>query len=338
MFRFIRKEIEMLILLSVSILSFNVKSSVFYYGNSEYESLESAKSSILSEGHAHLHPVSTTTDADRRVYSYLLIHQYYFYNSTHLNGLRWSGRNGPANTIDGVINNMLSLSAAACNAAPYYSPAIISVQRNGDFNYDSNALSITINRTKWANDCSGRDGTTSSSDVIKADFSSIQIVEKGFQSKKELGNPQSCIGNPISISTGNKYQQETLLAGALPLQLSYNSLDQRWRHNYSYRLNVNSDDATLIRPDGKGFTFSQSDSVWAAGDADVFYTLTALDNGAGSAWQVTTPDGSTELYDNEGQLLSITNLQGQTVNLVYAQNQIQIRDEFENILQLNVNR
>ena len=155
---------------------------------------------------------------------------------------------------------------------------------------------------------------------------------------KELGKPQNCVGNPISIATGNKFQQETLLAGLLPLRLNYNSLDQTWRHNYSYRLSVSAGTASLIRPDGKGISFTRSDTGWRADDDDVFYQLAELVDQADSAvWQVTNQTGNIEHYDNEGQLLSITNLRGQTVNLAYAQNQILIRDEFENTLQLNVN-
>ena len=144
------------------------------------------------------------------------------------------------------------------------------------------------------------------------------------------------VGNPISIATGNKFQQIDLISGMLNLKLNYNSLDQVWRHSFNFQLNVTSDRASLIRPDGQGFIFSREGSVWTT-DADVFFNLSVYENGSGSAWKVETFSGVTELYDSSGRLISITNLQGQTVNLVYGQNQIQIRDEFENTLQLNVN-
>lgn len=46
----------------------------------------------------------------------------------------------------------------------------------------------------------------------------------------------SCVGNPIDIASGNKFQLETdyisTSTPALAFQRSYNSTDGLWRHNF----------------------------------------------------------------------------------------------------------
>lgn len=152
---------------------------------------------------------------------------------------------------------------------------------------------------------------------------------------RELGKKECSVGNPISITTGNKYQQERLISAVLPLTLSYNSLDQRWSHNYTFRLLHHSDTVSLVRPDGEGVSFFVDNGQWAPSDADIFYKLDTYSNGAGSSWKVVTPSGNTELYDAQGLILSLTTLKGETLLFERGNSHIKITDHFNNELKLS---
>ncbi|MBN1006107.1 RHS repeat protein [Amphritea pacifica] len=77
----------------------------------------------------------------------------------------------------------------------------------------------------------------------------------------------------------------------------------------------------MVQPDGKGLPFTLLNGQWTS-DGDIFYQLTDLstDLGTGTSprWQVVTPEGDTELYNEAGQLLSITSLSGDTTTLSYS--------------------
>jgi len=138
------------------------------------------------------------------------------------------------------------------------------------------------------------------------------------------GNP-SCvatslaIGNPINLSSGNKYQSELVFSGNVSLSFNYNSSTGMWRHSQAYSLDITDTEILLIRPDGKGLTFTQQGSQWQS-DGDVFYALSEYDDGAGSAWKVVTPSGNTELYDTEGRILTVMTLQGKRTSFRYSDN------------------
>ncbi len=74
----------------------------------------------------------------------------------------------------------------------------------------------------------------------------------------------SCVGNPIDIASGNKFQLETdyisTSTPALAFQRSYNSTDGLWRHNFSSSLRLTSDDDgfLLYRENGKASEFTGS--------------------------------------------------------------------------------
>lgn len=143
-------------------------------------------------------------------------------------------------------------------------------------------------------------------------------------------------GDPINIATGNKYENEVdyLSNGPSPLMLrrSYNSADTSissfgtsWRGSYSrfvsnpyynyfiingYYQYLYAVDVT--RDDGKILTFYQNGSQWQS-DSDVNSRLVQLPNG----WQYTTGLDEIEIYNANGQLISVTNRTGLTQNLSY---------------------
>jgi RHS repeat-associated protein len=132
-------------------------------------------------------------------------------------------------------------------------------------------------------------------------------------------------GNPINPLTGNKYQVETDYAGAgtYPLRFEryYNSntgfgsgrLGARWRHTFDRSISVSGANATVTRPDGKRFVFTQSGADWVA-PADVMDKLVQT----GGGWTYTAaPNDEAETYDAAGRLVSIANRAGVAHNLAY---------------------
>lgn len=97
-----------------------------------------------------------------------------------------------------------------------------------------------------------------------------------------LGGPSLCVGNPISASTGNKYQEEEDYRdadGELQLVRHYNGLSGLWQVNYGKAL--------YIDPYGRGLTLFHGD-----GRQSQF----ALNHGSATA--ETTEQGSLEKVDD----------------------------------------
>lgn len=155
---------------------------------------------------------------------------------------------------------------------------------------------------------------------------------------KALGAPcdqpgaVSC-GNPISISTGNKFEQvadyETTGQNKLGFTRYYNSmatpdtyaitLGKNWRSNYDRYLNVNlalSSYVSVERPDGQVIGFTLVSGVWTP-DTDVDYTLT----NSGTTWTLTDANDTVETYTaaaGKGTLNTIKLRNGYTQTMNYT--------------------
>ena len=152
---------------------------------------------------------------------------------------------------------------------------------------------------------------------------------------KNLGactGPNQIAGNPVSIASGNKFQQEIDIApaplGTLGFQRYYNSvqigsyaLGLQWRHNYDRTATpavvaAAGAIATVSRPDGKRFIFRRLGATWIP-DHDVADQLLPVVDGNNnlSGWRYLTTSDDTEIYDAAGQLRSITARNGMTADL-----------------------
>lgn len=132
-------------------------------------------------------------------------------------------------------------------------------------------------------------------------------------------------GNPINPLTGNKFQIETDYAGAgtYPLRFEryYNSntgvgsgrIGARWRHTFDRSISVSGTNATVSRPDGKRFVFTQSGANWVA-PADVMDRLIQI---AGGWTYFSAPNDEVETYNSTGRLSSIANRAGVSHVLAY---------------------
>jgi RHS repeat-associated protein len=133
------------------------------------------------------------------------------------------------------------------------------------------------------------------------------------------------VGNPIHAGTGNKFQREsdyTSPVSPLSFVRYYNSLDDRvgvmghgWRHSYERAIELNSsgNTASVIRADGKTYTYKLNSGAWTT-DPDVTSTLSRAGDGS---WSFTLASGTVENYDAEGKLTGITTTNGRTTSLTY---------------------
>ncbi len=86
-------------------------------------------------------------------------------------------------------------------------------------------------------------------------------------------SPETAKGNPIKITTGNKYQTETdyVGGGIYPLRLvrTYNSISGAWQFFPEIRVASGSHEAIVARPDGKKYRFTADNAGGWRSDPDV---------------------------------------------------------------------
>jgi YD repeat-containing protein len=143
---------------------------------------------------------------------------------------------------------------------------------------------------------------------------------------KNRGDCPNCMGNPINVGTGNKFQRETDIAsageGSLEFVRVFNSvgpylssgLGPQWTHSYSrYLFFRGASEIGAFRADGKRLLFTPTNGVWAS-DLDVPFQLVQ----SGTTWLLTTGDDEVETYDGGGRLLSIKSRSGKVTTLAYS--------------------
>jgi RHS repeat-associated protein len=147
--------------------------------------------------------------------------------------------------------------------------------------------------------------------------------------------PSDYVGNPVKVSTGNNYLRESdhegFGRGVLRFDRMYNSglalMDPpqpAWRHTYERRIRETLAGSRKFRAadrhDGSSIYFHRASStsrLWLT-DADVRERLehTAV-SGIIVEYRLVLPDGSLERYDGNGVLQSITDIAGNSQNLIY---------------------
>lgn len=140
------------------------------------------------------------------------------------------------------------------------------------------------------------------------------------------------LGNPVLPGIGVKYQSELDYSGLGPFPLRFErvhnstlvlsnaaGLGAGWWHTYFRRLYFSGPSTGVIaivsaeRPNGAGIAFNLVASTYVA-DGDEVERLEKLPSGG---WKLTNREDETELYDDNGRLLSITNRNGLTKSLSY---------------------
>jgi len=154
---------------------------------------------------------------------------------------------------------------------------------------------------------------------------------------KGKSSPETCNGNPCDASSGNKFQTEVdYTSSSIRFVRYYNSLDdfqsvlgKKWTHDYLGSLTIN-DTIRVNRPDGKVLKFINYGGSWKANHADITETLTAV----GSQWKFKTADDSLEIYNDTGQLLTVTTRDEKITRYTYNANGLleQVSDPYSRTL------
>ncbi len=161
----------------------------------------------------------------------------------------------------------------------------------------------------------------------------IQASPYLYDPTKNLGPPCDCAGDPINLGTGNEYRDDTDASlGDLSFHRYYNShaavasslLGANWRDSFDRSIQEiatgNMTSAIVLRADGHEVAFTLSGTQWVA-EPDVSDRLTQQTDGSGNVTGWTFFDAATrnqEGYNATGQLISITDSNGQVTSLVYV--------------------
>ncbi len=142
-----------------------------------------------------------------------------------------------------------------------------------------------------------------------------------------LGQPSTCVGNPINTATGNKFDQQIdVVLPTFTFTRFYNSfgfssngqIGASWRHNFQSSLFINPTTITATRADGKLIYFRLEGGVWinqqSSGEALAPITdVSSSEDG----WLLTTADNHKKYYDTTGKLVAIADHAGRRVSLNY---------------------
>lgn len=143
---------------------------------------------------------------------------------------------------------------------------------------------------------------------------------------KEMGTPEqiSCVGNPISVKSGNKFQQETDYSnGVFEISRYYNSSDGLWRSSFSDNIKVTYDgsQAYLSRSDGGTSSYTISGErvlPEVIGTGDLKKTE--------SGWKYSSPVGETLEFDTAGRLIRYLSQEKRQYEISYDNFTLSIKD------------
>jgi len=175
------------------------------------------------------------------------------------------------------------------------------------------------------NTCTGEAATVyrRSTQILPGEMENTPFLER------DLGLPSTamCVGNPIHLGTGNKFQSEQDYAssGAEPLTFAryYNSsLSDApmggWLHTYSRSVDYAPETygenmVVLQRAEGQRLAFYSVNGDWVP-TWDTGVSLQQTNNG----WVFVQDNGVTETYDASGKLQSIEQPDGNVIEVTYS--------------------
>jgi len=141
----------------------------------------------------------------------------------------------------------------------------------------------------------------------------------------QKGSPPalSCVGNPINIAIGNKYEAEDDYVPADKTSRGfsryYNSVDGLWRHTYSTYLRLAPDKWALITADGQELYFNPGSGYSQTG----LNTLTHV----GDTWSWLSETGEEYDFDANGLLTGWTSAAGVKQTITRMNNQTVVTDD-----------
>ncbi|MCG6538894.1 DUF6531 domain-containing protein [Pseudomonas sp. KSR10] len=138
------------------------------------------------------------------------------------------------------------------------------------------------------------------------------------EERRQRGVPPrlACVGNPINIITGNKFQVEIDYAPAVGItgfSRYYNSSSTIWGHSYSTKLVIGSDSVSLIENNGRMVIFSKTGTLYVPEQGE--FGLLIQD---GSSWSYRSRQGVEKRFDQDGKLTDVLLLSGDTQKITYS--------------------
>jgi YD repeat-containing protein len=144
------------------------------------------------------------------------------------------------------------------------------------------------------------------------------------QARKESGNPMdmplggvaTCAGNPISIASGNKYQEEEDYRdgnGELDFKRYYNGLGGTWTHSYGMTLKTSGNTLLLTFDDGRSSIFTLVNGA-VVGEPTEQGQLQKVSG----QWVYTAPDNTKYTFDTQGSLTRRQLADGRTQRIAYS--------------------
>lgn len=235
------------------------------------------------------------------------------------------------------IQELLDTSTSKTKFLPYESPTVDLEESNPpkDMVYDC------ITKFQFANPMGGSDPDvmvsvnfvlgrqkekelSCPSGKVQNDFTMKCEDPHEDQTRKESGNPMdvplggvaTCAGNPISIASGNKFQEEEDFrdgGGELAFKRYYNGLGGTWTHSYGMTLDTSKNTLLLTFDDGRSsiFTTAQGLAVAEATEQGRLERVSGL-------WVYTAPDDTKYTFDTTGSLISKQFADGRTQRIAYA--------------------
>ncbi|WP_235668299.1 RHS repeat protein [Pseudomonas coronafaciens] len=142
---------------------------------------------------------------------------------------------------------------------------------------------------------------------------------------KDKGEPQdlTCVGNPISIVSGNKFQYDVdYRNGSLIFGRSYNSLDGLWRATFSDRLSFIDGGAkvSLVKSDGTTTFYEVKGDVVVQESSDL-----GLLKKEGGAWTYSSSSGRAMSFDAKGRLTQLSTPNRYIYNIVYDEDSVRVQ-------------
>ncbi|MEK1941638.1 MAG: DUF6531 domain-containing protein [Pseudomonas sp.] len=132
------------------------------------------------------------------------------------------------------------------------------------------------------------------------------------------GKPEGkvCAGNPIDLTTGNKFQMEVDFpssGSSLEFSRSYNGVDGIWRHTYSSYIRKSLSHLSVIGAQGEEHGFGLAHIV-ATPEPTVLGKVTRQQN----SWTYTSKNNESYVYDLDDRLIKVVHANGNYENLAYS--------------------
>lgn len=155
--------------------------------------------------------------------------------------------------------------------------------------------------------------------------------------------PEKSTGNPVNLTTGNKYFQETDYASPGNKQLrfgrTWNSYNQTWFFSFRQYAQImeNGGDGfvhtvRIFRNDGRIVSFHRTGSGSWQSDSDVRDTIAAEEGN----WRYTHASGRKEWFNASGKLIRVEYSDGGAVAIVHNGSAVTVADENGNALALEL--